>query len=168
MYRERIADVGRWVRGLGGRAPDVPDLVQEVFLVAYRRLPHFEGSNMAGWLYQITRRKMRDYRRLHWIKHLFTNETAGALEWRAAGADQLQQLESHEQREMLEHALAKLPTKQRVALVLFEIEGLSGVQIAEQLAVPINTVWGRIHQARRSLCSRLLRSQKLRPIAKRR
>lgn len=123
---------------------------------------------MAGWLYQITRRKMRDYRRLHWIKHLFTNETAGALEWRAAGADQLQQLESHEQREMLELALAKLPSKQHAALVLFEIEGLSGAEIAERLAVPINTVWGRINTARRGLQSRLLRLEKVRAVPKRR
>jgi DNA-directed RNA polymerase specialized sigma24 family protein len=35
--------------------------------------------------------------------------------------------------------------------VLFEIEGLSGEQIAQLQAVPINTVWARIYKARHKL-----------------
>jgi RNA polymerase sigma-70 factor (ECF subfamily) len=156
IYDERFEDVERWVRALGGRPSDVPDLVQDVFVVAYRRLPYFEVHNVAGWLYRITRRKMRDYRRLSWIKHLFTPRTLSTFKHSlAVGTDPLKQLETHERTELLERVLNTLPSEQRAAFVLFELEGYSGAAIAELQQVPINTVWGRIYKARRKLQSQL-------------
>jgi RNA polymerase sigma-70 factor, ECF subfamily len=161
LYDERFDDVERWVRALGARPSDIADLVQEVFLVAYRRLPDFEEENVAGWLYQITRRKMRDYRRLSWIKHIFTTKTLSTFKHSVAlGADPLKHLESHEGAELLERALDTLPDEQRAAFVLFEIEGYSGASIAELQQVPINTAWGRIHKARQKLQSKLQAMQK--------
>lgn len=156
LYDERFDDVRRWVGALGARPSDIPDLVQEVFLVAYRRLPDFEGENVAGWLYQITRRKIRDYRRLSWIKHIFTAKTLSTFKHSLAlGADPLKQLEGHERTELLGRILDTLPDEQRAAFVLFEIEGYSGVAIAELQQVPVNTVWGRIYKARQKLQSQL-------------
>lgn len=156
IYDERFADVERWVRALGGRSPDVADLAQDVFIVAFRRLSEFDGQNVAGWLYQITRRKMRDYRRLSWIKHLFTNRNASTFESAALGADQLQQVDNNEKQVLLDRVLNKLPAEQRAAFVLFELDGLTGAEIAEVQQVPINTVWARIHRARHKLQSRVL------------
>jgi RNA polymerase sigma-70 factor, ECF subfamily len=156
IYDERFEDVERWVRALGGRPSDVPDLVQDIFVVAYRRLPYFEVHNVAGWLYRITRRKMRDYRRLSWIKHLFTPRTLSTFKHSLAmGPDPLKQLETHERTELLDRFLNALPAEQRAAFVLFELEGYSGAAIAELQQVPINTVWGRIYKARRKLQSQL-------------
>lgn len=156
LYDERFDDVRRWVGALGARPSDIPDLVQEIFLVAYRRLPDFDGENVAGWLYQITRRKIRDYRRLSWIKHIFTAKTLSTFKHSLAlGADPLKQLESHERTELLGRILDTLPDEQRAAFVLFEIEGYSGGAIAELQQVPVNTVWGRIYKARQKLQSQL-------------
>ena len=161
LYDERFADVERWVRALGARSSDILDLVQEVFVVAYRRLPDFEDENVAGWLYQITRRKMRDYRRLSWIKHIFAMQTLGTFKHSVAlGPDPLKQLESHEGAELLDRLLRDLPDEQRAAFVLFEVEGYSGAAIAELQQVPVNTVWGRIYKARQKLQSQLLALQK--------
>ena len=151
IYDERFGDVERWVRALGGRAPDVADLAQDVFIVAYRRLSEFDGQNVGGWLYQITRRKMRDYRRLSWIKHLFTNRNASTFEAAAIGADQLQQLDNNEKQALLARLLNRLPAEQRAAFVLFELDGLSGAEIAQVQQVPLNTVWARIYRARHKL-----------------
>jgi RNA polymerase sigma-70 factor, ECF subfamily len=156
LYDERFGDVERWVRAFGCRPADVSDVAQEVFIVAFRRLPEFDGQNVAGWLYQITRRKMRDYRRLSWIKHLFTERTSSTFESPAVGADQLEQLENNEKQVLLDRILNRLPTEQRVAFVLFELDGLPGAEIATLQQVPINTVWARIHRARNNLQSRLL------------
>ena len=156
IYDERFRDVERWVRALGGRSSDVPDLAQDVFIVAFRRLPEFDGQNVAGWLYQITRRKMRDYRRLSWVKHIFTNRNPNTFESAALGADQLQQLDTNEKQVLLDHILNRLPAEQRAAFVLFELDGLTGAQIAEIQRVPINTVWARIHRARNKLQARAL------------
>jgi RNA polymerase sigma-70 factor, ECF subfamily len=156
LYDERFDDVERWVRALGARPSDIADVVQEVFVVAYRRLPDFEHENLAGWLYQITRRKVRDYRRLSWVKHLFTAKTSNGFNHSVAlGADPSKQLESRRKTELLERILAALPDEQRAAFVLFEVEGYSGAAIAELQQVPVNTVWGRIHKARQKLQSQL-------------
>lgn len=161
IYDERFGDVERWVRALGGRSPDVADLAQDVFIVAFRRLSEFDGQNVAGWLYQITRRKMRDYRRLSWIKHLFTNRNASTFESAALGADQLQQVDNNEKQVLLDRILNKLPAEQRAAFVLFELDGLTGAEIAEVQQVPINTVWARIHRARHKLQARALALQEV-------
>lgn len=157
IYDKYFLDVERWVRAFGGRSPDVADLAQDIFIVALRRLPQFDGQNAGGWLYQITRRKMRDYRRLSWIKHLFTERTASTCQWSpATDARQLAQLEDRERAALLDEILNALPAEQRVAFVLFELEGLSGAEIARLQQVPINTIWARIHRARHKLQSRLL------------
>lgn len=151
IYDERFTDVERWIRAFGGRSADVPDLAQEVFVVAFRRLADFDGENLGGWLYQITRRKMRDYRRLAWVKHFFNERTAATYESPPVRPDQLTQLENSEKQRLLDRILNRLPAEQRVAFVLFELDGLTGAEIAETQQVPINTVWARIHRARQKL-----------------
>lgn len=157
IYDQYFVDVERWVRAFGGRPPDVPDLAQDIFIVALRRLAQFDGQNVGGWLYQITRRRMRDYRRLSWIKYLFTERTTNTCRWSPAmDANQLVQLEHQERRALMDRILNALPAEQRAAFVLFELEGLSGAEIARLQRVPINTVWARIYRARHKLQSRLL------------
>jgi RNA polymerase sigma-70 factor, ECF subfamily len=156
IYDDRFEDVERWVRAFGGRPSDIQDLIQDIFVVAFRRLPDFDDQNVAGWLYQITRRRMRDYRRLSWIKHVFTERTSRTFERSLApGPDPLEQLESSEKAQLLERLLDRLPGEQRAAFVLFEIEGCSGAEIAQLQQVAVNTVWSRIYKARQALQARL-------------
>jgi RNA polymerase sigma-70 factor (ECF subfamily) len=58
-------------------------------------------------------------------------------------------LETKEKQRLLEHLLSKMSEKRRVAFVLFEVEGYGGEEIAEILDVPVNTVWTRLHYARK-------------------
>ena len=44
--------------------------------------------------------------------------------------------------------LAKLSQKKRDVFALFELQGLSGDEIAEHLQIPVDTVWTRLHHAR--------------------
>ncbi len=46
-------------------------------------------------------------------------------------------------------AVLDLPFQQREAFVLYELEGLSGAEVATLLSVPIGTVWTRLHHARK-------------------
>ena len=57
--------------------------------------------------------------------------------------------------------LGHLSADQRAAFVLFEIDGQSGQEIARIQGVPINTVWARIHKARKKLLTRLSRLEQL-------
>jgi len=146
---------------MGGAEADRDDLVQDVFLVVYRRLPDFDGKNVGGWLYQIARRKVRDFRRLFWVRSLFgqsvplTESTA-----RSPGSPQ-ESLETKESGLLLEELLRSLNPDQRSAFVLFEIEGYSGEEIARLHGVPLNTVWARIHKARKKLQARIGKSDRV-------
>src|SRR5579871_1461757 len=142
--------VARWIRALGGPTADRDDLVQEVFLVVRRRLHDFDGVNPAGWLYRITRRQVRDFRRRSWVKHIFTRrrvENLDAIQHGDAGpgAD----LERREDQRILQALVGKIREERRITFVLFEIEGLSGEEIARVQSVPLNTVWTRLYHARK-------------------
>lgn len=152
LYDEWFEDVSRWVRALGAGEADRDDLVQDVFLVVHRRLSEFDGQNVAGWLYQIARRKVRDHRRLLWVKHLFGNTSLPLADaMLTTKQSPLDELETKQKRELLEQLLDKLNEDQRAAFVLFEIEGNSGEEVAALQGVPVNTVWARIHKARKKL-----------------
>jgi RNA polymerase sigma-70 factor, ECF subfamily len=152
IYELWFEHVSRWVLALGAREADCIDLVQEVFIVVYRRLAEFDGDNVSGWLYQIARRKVRDYRRLAWVKHLFGTRTVAPFDAVLMTAvSPLDELGTSRKLARMRELLERLTPDQRAAFVLFEIEGRSGTEIAELQQVPLNTVWGRIHAARKLL-----------------
>jgi RNA polymerase sigma-70 factor (ECF subfamily) len=161
LYERWFEDVSRWVRALGARESDRDDLVQEIFLVVHRRLSDFDGHNVAGWLYQIARRKVRDHRRLLWVKHLFGNTSQPLVDaMLTTKQSAFDELETKQKRELLAQLLENLNEDQRAAFVLFEIEGNSGEEIAALTSVPINTVWARIHKARKKLQEQAERFEK--------
>jgi RNA polymerase sigma-70 factor (ECF subfamily) len=155
VYEAWFDKVAGWVAAMGGPSGDRDDLVQDVFLVVLRRLPSFDGENMAGWLYQITRHRVRDFRRLVWFKRLLFRDgrALDAISGEAMGSADAGDV--RDRRRLLEQLLDGLGDEQRTAFVLFEIEGYSGEEIAGMQGVPINTVWARIHTARKKLSERL-------------
>jgi len=155
LYETWVEHVARWIRALGGPQADQEDLIQDVFLVAYRRLPDFDGRNPAGWLYRIARRRVRDFRRLRWFKHLVLGNSASPAVAVPTAASPAETLEQKRTGELLERLLDDLSPEQRAAFVLFEIEGYAGQEIAALQGVPLNTVWARIHTARKKLKRRL-------------
>jgi RNA polymerase sigma-70 factor (ECF subfamily) len=165
LYERWFHDVARWVRALGARDADCDDLVQDVFIVAHRRLASFDGENPAGWLYQIARRKVRDYRRLTWMKHFFAADTLAPFDGVLKSLQNpLNELETSEKSELLNRVLETLNVDQRAAFMLFEVEGQSGVQIAQLQKVPLNTVWARLHKARKRLQYEATRLDRLPPL----
>src|SRR5579863_528664 len=154
FYDAWFEEVARWIRALGGAEADRDDIVQEVFLVVRRRLGAFDGTNPAGWLYRITRRQVRDFRRRSWVKHIFTKrrvEDPDALQSGIGGPAAA--LERREDQRILLAILGKIREERRTTFVLFEIEGLSGEEIARIQSVPINTVWTRLYHARKDFAA---------------
>jgi len=156
VYDEWFERVACWLRALGAPAADHEDLAQEVFLVVRRRLPDFDGVNLGAWLYQIARRQVLRHRRLTWVKRVLVGSSHDSLaELTHPVASPADALETRDKQRLVEHLLAGLSEKRRVVLVLFELEGQSGEEIAELLGVPVNTVWTRLHHARRDFFERL-------------
>jgi len=159
IYERWFSEVSRWIRAMGGPEAEREDLVQDVFLVVHRRLPDFDGQNVAGWLYQIARHRVRDFRRLLWVKHLLFGSVPLSESLSKGGASPADSLETNEKRALLERLLRKLNESERAALVLFEIDGYSGEEIADIQGVPVNTVWARIHKARKKLKASLAKHE---------
>jgi RNA polymerase sigma-70 factor (ECF subfamily) len=161
LYDAWFDDVSRWIVALGGLDADRDDIVQEVFMVVRRRLSSFDGANPAGWLYRITRRQVRDFRRRSWVRHIFTKRRLEEPDdLPHTGSTPAAALERKEDRRLLHAMLSKMREERRSAFVLFEIEGLSGEEIARIQSVPINTVWTRLYHARREFFALAAKYQK--------
>lgn len=148
VYRAYAADVSRWARRLNGPRGDVDDVLHEVFLVAHRRLAEFRGdARISTWLYAITVRVVQEHRRKErwrrWLRldRLFPEPPS-------APATPLEAFESRRATEVTYHLLEGLPEAERSALILFELEGLSGDEIAAITGESVGTIWTRLHRAR--------------------
>ncbi len=160
VYEAWFDEVARWVRALGGPDADRDDLVQDVFLIVHRRLSDFDGKNLGGWLYRIARRRVRDFRRLLWVRQIFSHSEPVSDRIFDPRSDPAECYETKQRGQLLEGLLARLNADQGAAFVLFEIEGFSGEEIARLQGVPINTVWARIYKARQKLTARLTRLER--------
>jgi len=161
LYDTWFEHVTRWLRALGAPVADVEDLAQDVFLVVRRRLPDFDGRNVTGWLYRIASRQVWQHRRRRWVQKVFGSRPALNVEDlpdRHAGAHSI--LETKQKREQLEAVVARMSDKRRVVFMLFEVEGYTGEEIAEALDVPVNTVWTRLHHARKDFFALLAQRER--------
>jgi RNA polymerase sigma-70 factor, ECF subfamily len=151
LYRDYVTRVSRWVHRFGVPQADREDVVQDIFFVAFRRLAEFDGGKPAGWLYQITRRRVRDYRRLAWVKNWLGNAHLPLdVEQPDLRQGPLDEVVTKRRAQRLTSALATLNADQRAAFVLFEIEGRTGKQIAHLTGAGLNTVWQRLFKARQA------------------
>lgn len=147
LYREHYACVWRTLRRLGVSEKDASDLTQEVFLTAHRRFGEFEArSTERTWLIGIAYRLAANYRRRAAGRHELFAESA--LEEAVDAVDMERQIEHREDVARLELVLQKLPLEQRAVFTMFEMEGLTGEEIADALEVPLGTVRSRIRLAR--------------------
>jgi RNA polymerase sigma-70 factor (ECF subfamily) len=150
LYRLHARSVARWAARLGGPGVDVEDVVQEVFLVAKRRLRTFTGEGrVTTWLFRATanivaagRRKQRLRR---WLGRVSEDERPGMG---AAGPTPVEALEQREDAVAVYRALDGLPERLRQVLILFEIEGLSTQEIAELVGARVGTIRVWLFRAR--------------------
>jgi RNA polymerase sigma-70 factor (ECF subfamily) len=149
IYATYFQHVCRWVRAFGCPAADVDDLTQEVFLVVRRKLDGFDGRNLPAWLYRISQRTVSDHRRRAWFRRILhrTHEELDTFASQDEGPSQA--LQRREALRIVESVLAKMSPRRRSAFVLFEVEGYTGEEIAELEQIPLNTVYTRLHHARR-------------------
>jgi RNA polymerase sigma-70 factor (ECF subfamily) len=158
-FRQTVA----WIRGLGVPEAEIEDVAQDVFLVVRRKLPHFRDGNLAGWLYRIAHLTVRNFRRRAWFKNFFSRgQNLDSIEVVGMGATPAMALEKKQDQRVLAQMLARMSDKRRATLVLFEIEGYSGQEIATLHGVPVKTVWTRLHHARKDLVAMVTARRKQR------
>jgi RNA polymerase sigma-70 factor (ECF subfamily) len=133
---------------------DAEDVVQEVFVTAYRSLSGFRGeSKLSTWLHRIAVTRA--------LNHLEKSEEkrrrlSDPIDRDAEGGPvaigtPLSALEAKEMMKRLAECLEKLPAAWRAVLALRETHGSSYERIAEMLSVELGTVRSRLARARASL-----------------
>lgn len=159
VYDDNFRFVWRSLRRLGVREDDVADAVQDVFLVVHRRLAEFEArSRVTTWLFGICMRVARDRRRLAFERRNAGDD--GALSERPdERADVAAEAERRQGLALLESILDEIPMEQRAVFTLFELDQMTGDQIAELLEIPVGTVYSRLRIARDAFRSALGRVQ---------
>ena len=128
-----------------GRWEDAQDAAQEVFVRMHKYLRRFDDDrDFAPWLYRMTVNVCRDLNRRR--RPESDLETAGQAEDPAAGPDE--QARTAEARRALQSALRQLSEKERAAIVLRDLEGLSTREVARILGSTEATVRSHIGNAR--------------------
>lgn len=148
VYSTYFHTVQRWSYALGCPAADLADIAQEVFLIVQRKLDQFDGTNLVGWLYRITARKVKDHRQRAWFRKLL-HLPWSTYEPVAVASDPEEKYQHKQRQDALRRVLDQMSEKRRTAFIFFELEGYSGPEAAQLLEIPVQTLWTRLHYARR-------------------
>ena len=143
--QERVMGLA-W-RLLGGHE-DACDAAQEVYLRVFRHLGRFRaGHDFHGWLYRITVNVCRDAARRRRRAAVVDGPTPDPGQPPRAEEELL----GAERWNRLLEALAALPSRERAAVVLRDLEGLTSEQVARVLGSRPATVRGQIASARKRI-----------------
>jgi len=145
--------------GILRRREDVEDIAQQVFIKAYFSLKRFDQrAAFSTWLYKITVNECWDLLRKKKVRPLvyeadLSEEQARRIitsEEEGAGPDISERLEA---RQRVERLLEGLDERDRLMLILKEVEGFSIEEIGKVLDLNANTVKVRLFRARRRVVS---------------
>ena len=147
------------VGGILRRREDIEDVAQQVFIKAYFSLGRFDQRSAFGtWLYKITVNECWDYLRKKRVRRLVYEADLSDEQIRqmdaalpqVAGTEKPREDAGRrlEQRDLIERLLQELEEKDRLMLVMKEIEGFSVEEIGQILELNVNTVKVRMFRAR--------------------
>ena len=156
-FEDLVGQHERRVLGLAwrliGSAEEARDAAQEVFLRLFRYLHKIDPNRpLAAWLYRVTVNVCRDAsrRRRRFVTESLDDPERAPLAL-AATDDPARQTLVREEHRILAQGLATLGEKERAALVLRDVEGLSSAEVAEILESSQATVRSQISHARLKL-----------------
>ncbi len=160
VYRAEFAYVYRSLRRLGVRERELEDVAHDVFLAVYRRFGDYDATRpVRPWLFGFAYRIAADHRRLSRHRHEWSEDEGDEVAGTDKPADE--RIADDQARRMLLRALDELPDERRAVLVMHDLEEHSMPEIAEALAIPLNTAYSRLRLARRDFESAVQRLTEL-------
>lgn len=146
LYDATSDQAFRVLGSMGVRDAELDDALQDVFVVAHRRLPTFRGeSSLSTWVTGIAVRVAHDYRRRYQRK---PSEPLEETEVEAPHSSPDASAMRSEGLRAVQAFLAQLSPTLLEVFVLAELEQQTAPEIAQSLAVPVNTVYSRLRLAR--------------------
>src|SRR5439155_14254009 len=158
VYHDYAPRVYNMARRMVSNEKDAEVVTQEVFRQVVRKLPTFRGeSAFPTWLHRVTVNAALAHRRKQAVRE--DTHVANPLEdlldqGQRPGSDRVglgppeEQLIDHEERQLIDRAIAGLPVIYRTVLVLSDLDGLPNAEIAERLGLTVPAVKSRLHRAR--------------------
>jgi RNA polymerase sigma-70 factor (ECF subfamily) len=147
-----MQDIYRTASRLLGSTTGADDVVQDVYLQAWKSFGQFElGTNCRAWLFKILFHTLHHYRR-KWLSLRIIKESEEVLDQTAACGPPLP---DHITDEEMLAALEHVPQDFRAAVLLVDVEDFSYKEAAGILNVPVGTVMSRLSRGRRLLRERL-------------
>src|SRR5688572_19933304 len=149
-----------------GNTHDAQEVTQDAFVKAFSSLATLQKPEaFGGWLMRIVSNLSLNYRRSRKTRSqlplddlLGPTESAqqaqsagGSSDWMSQSGDPLHLLASEEMGRKLQAALAQLPEKQRLAIIMFTIEEMPQKQVAETLNCSVEAVKWHVFQGRKKL-----------------
>ncbi len=155
LFEREFSYVWNTLRRLGVREPDLEDVTHDVFLQVHRRFADFDQTRpLRPWLFGFAFRVASDHRRLARHRHEVRDDQAVALDPSAPADEQIARAQRHT---LLSEALELVELDRRAVLVLHDIDGVAIPEIAESLAIPVNTAYSRLRLAREELAAAVKR-----------
>ncbi len=151
IHQSRVYSVALRLLGTVSEAEDV---LQETFIALYKNLHHFRGgSKLSTYLFRMATnfslmKLRRSKRRGHDSTHL---SLSAVEELPDTAVTPLESLLNSEFRALLDQHLQKLPDKDRAVIVLRDIEGLDGAQVAKILGLSLPAMKSKLHRSREFL-----------------
>ncbi len=146
---------------------DAEDIAQEVFVEVFFSIGKFRGSSkLSTWIHRIAVSKCLDEikKRSRKKRIAMFGKTTGldeVVHWLSGNDFADAHIIHSEEMEKLNIALNKLPEKQRVALALSKIEGLSNTEISEILEKSVSSIDSLVFRAKQNLLINLNTNSKV-------
>jgi RNA polymerase sigma-70 factor (ECF subfamily) len=150
LYRHYAAAVARWAFRLTRSTSDAEDIVQEVFLIAHRRLTGADSLlNPGPWLFRVTRNVARHLWRERRRRESVQLDQIGEL---ADGRpDPCQSLERRVDLQQLNRALDSLCVEDRRLVYLCDVRRLPAARVTDLTGIKAQTARVRRYRARRRI-----------------
>ena len=147
LYREHFGFIWTMLGRFGVRPANLPDAVHDVFVIVYRRLDELDPARpVRPWLWGIAWRVAAGERKKQ-------RDVLVEAPERGSSGD----AERIAKRVLLWSLLAELDEERLLVVVLHDLEGYTGIDIARQLDISVNTVHSRLRLARADLAAALAR-----------
>lgn len=147
-----LNDLFRTATRLTGERGQAEDVLQEVYLQAWRSFEKFEaGTNCRAWLYKILFHCVSHHRR-KWFRLPLLKENEEHLETNLV---QPESVPEHLTDEEILGALDGIPADFRNVVLLVDVDEFAYKEVADILGIPIGTVMSRLSRGRGLLRKRL-------------
>jgi RNA polymerase sigma-70 factor (ECF subfamily) len=146
LYQQHAGRLYSLTLRMLGNSADAEDLLQEVFLTAYRKLASFKGASSLGtWLYRLAVNACLDHLRSRSARNDLRTDSLDREEAPPVSARDPAMVPT---RFDLERAIRQLPPAARSCFVLHDVEGFEHHEIASMLGIAVGTSKSQVHKAR--------------------